>query len=90
MYPAVKSNAIREEQAIHICGKEAIEKVKSINCEFTGRVIDECEEVTEMSASITLEDGRELTILYLIDNDVLNECEDLGDLSYDSYTFTIE
>lgn len=89
MYPAIKSNAISEEQAIILCGKEAVEKVKSINCEFTSRVLDECEEVTEMSASIGLEDGRELTILYLIDNNELNDCEDLGNLSYDNYTFTV-
>ena len=64
MYPARKSNAISEEEAIKICGKELVERVKSINCEFTNRVIDECEEVTEMSASVDFDDGS-LTILYL-------------------------
>ena len=75
MYPAIKSNAISEEEAIKICGKELVERVKSINCDFTNRVIDECEEVTEMSASIDFGDGS-LTILYLISNDDIDQNED--------------
>jgi hypothetical protein len=89
MYPAIKFNAISEEDAIKICGKELVERVKSINCEFTNRVIDECEEVTEMSASVDFGDGS-LTILYLISNDDIEEHEDAGDYDYSNYTFVIE
>lgn len=88
MYPAIKSNAISEEEAIKICGKELVERVKSINCDFTNRVIDECEEVTEMSASIDFGDGS-LTILYLISNEDVQEFEDMGEYDYSNYTFVI-
>ena len=88
MYPAIKSNAIREEEAIKICGKELVERVKSINCEFTSRVIDEWEEVTEMSASVAFGEGR-LTILYLISNDDIENHEDF-EYDYSNYTFVID
>ena len=89
MYPSIKSNAISEEEAIKICGKELVERVKSINCDFTNRVIDECEEVTEMSASIDFGDGS-LTILYLISNDDIDQHEDAGEYDYTNYTFVID
>ena len=89
MYPSIKSNAMSEEEVIKICGKELVERVKSINCEFTNRVIDECYDVTEMSASVDFGDGS-LTILYLIPNDDIETCEDVGDYDYTDYTFVIE
>ena len=89
MYPARKSNAMSEEEAIKICGKELVERVKSINCEFTNRVIDECEEVTEMSASVDFDDGS-LTILYLISSDDIDQHEDAGEYDYSNYTFVID
>ena len=88
MYPSIKSNAIYEEEAIKICGKELVERVKSINCEFTNRVIDDCYEVTEMATSVYFNDGR-LTILYLISNDDI-EHNDTWEYDYSNYTFVIE
>ena len=88
MYPSIKSNAISEEKAIKICGKELVEHVKSINCEFTNRVIDDCYEVTEMAASVDFNDGS-LTILYLISNDDI-EHGDEWEYDYSNYTFVIE
>jgi hypothetical protein len=90
MYPSVKSNALSEAETVALVGKEAVEKVKAESCDFTGRLIDDVYEVTEMSASIDLTDDTTLTILYLIPNDQLKENEDLGELSYDNYTFTVE
>ena len=94
MYPSIKSSSIKEEQAIKIVGEEAVEKLKSINCDFTGRLIDDCYNVVEMSASIDCkhEDGNDclLTILYLINKDDLDNCgDDLGNLDYSDYTFEI-
>lgn len=89
MYSAIKSNAITEEKAIEICGKELVERVKSINCEFTNRVIDECYDVTEMSASVDFGDGS-LTILYLISDYDIETHEDAGEYDYSNYTFVIE
>ena len=87
MYPAVKSNAVTEEKAIEICGKELVEKVKSLSCDFTNRLIDDCYEVVEMSASVDYEDG-ELTILYLIPKDDTDD-EDMGNWDYSNYSFVI-
>ena len=89
MYPSIKSNAISEEEAIKICGKELVERVKSINCEFTNRVIDDCYEVTEMAASVYFNNGK-LTILYLISNDEIEQCEGEWEYDYSNYTFVIE
>lgn len=90
MYPAIKSNAITEEQAIAICGKEIVEKVKSENCEFTNRVIDECYDVVEMSASLDFGDAQELTILYLIPSDQVYDPDlEMDQYDYSDYTFTI-
>ena len=88
MYPSIKSNAISEEEAIKICGKELVERVKSINCEFTNRVIDDCYEVTEMAASVYFNKGK-LTILYLISNDEIEKCEE-WEYDYSNYTFVIK
>ena len=51
-------------------------------------MIDECEEVTEMSASVDFNDGS-LTILYLISNDDIDQYEDAGEYDYSNYTFVI-
>lgn len=93
MYPDIKSNAIGENEAIAIVGQKNIDAVKKINCQPTNRVIDDCYNVTEFSASIDCEDvdGNDvtLTILYLEDTDNVNSVDDLGSLSWDNYTFTI-
>lgn len=90
MNNAIKCNAITEGQAIAICGKEIVERVKAENCEFTGRLIDECEGVVEMSASVNFGDDQELTILYLIPSDqVRDENIEMDQYDYSDYTFTI-
>jgi hypothetical protein len=90
MNNAIKSNAINEEQAIAICGKEIVEKVKAQNCEFTGRCIDDCYEVVEMAASVNFGDDQELTILYLIPADqVKDEDLEMDQYDYSNYTFTV-
>jgi hypothetical protein len=94
MYCNIKSDSITEEEIELIMSQENIQKVKEINCEFTNRVIDECFEQEEMSASIECKDldGCDcvLTILYLIDKDSLDLTDDLSNLEYDNYTFTID
>jgi hypothetical protein len=94
MYPSVKDCAIDEAKAIEICGADVVERVKGLSCDFTGRVIDECYEVTEFSASTKFvdEDGvtRTLEILYLVDNDDLEAAEDdLGRCDWSNYTFEV-
>lgn len=44
--------------------------------------------VTEMSASIKVDDETTLTILYLIDNDGMED-EDMGNWDYSNYTFEV-
>ena len=86
MYPARRSNAIEEEKAIEIFGKEIVEKVKSIPCDFTNRVIDECYDVFEMFASIEHNDYH-LNIFYLIPN-ICSIEEDMGNWDYSNFYFT--
>jgi len=94
MYPARKSYAISETKARELVGDKAVNDVMSINCDFTGRTIDDCYGVTEMSALIETvdKDGNDviLTVLYLIDtSDLTNDLDDLGNLDYSDYTFTV-
>jgi hypothetical protein len=93
MYSAKKSNSIPEAEARKVAGNEAVDSVLDENCDFTGRVIDDCFGVTEMSASVDIEiaDGDEctLTVLYLVDSDSLSATDDLGDLDYSNYSFEI-
>ena len=92
MYPATKSNAMGEDEARKIAGNESVDKVLSLNCQFTGRVIDDCYNVEEMSASTNFMDDDEeltLTVFYLVDKKDCYETEDLGSLDYSDYTFTI-
>jgi len=90
MYNAIKTNAITEPQAIEICGIETVEKVKSINCDFTGRVIGDCEGVVEMSASVNFGQDQILRILYLIPSEqVANEDLEMDQYDYSNYTFEI-
>lgn len=94
MYAAVKSNAINEAEAVAKVGQEAVDKVKALNCDFTGRLIDDVYEQTEMSASINCKniDGEDviLQINYLLDNaDIADTGDDMGNCNYDNYTFEI-
>jgi len=92
MYNAICENWISEEKAIELVGKEAVEAVKSENCEFTNRVIDDCFGVEEMSASIDLdcEEYDILTIYYLVSKEDLENCkEDLGNCNYEEYFFDV-
>ena len=93
MYPARKSNSINEVEARRIAGDERVDEVLSINCDFSGRVIDDCYDVVEMSASVDFVDAdgvdRVLEVLYLVDKTDAQETDDLGALDYSDYTFTI-
>ena len=97
MYPAIKSNAMTEDRARAIFGNLAVDTVLSLNCDFTGRVIDDCFNVYEFSASCNIEKIRlpeneeeRLTVLYLESIDDVDNCNDLGDLKWDCYTFVAD
>ncbi|NCC59987.1 MAG: hypothetical protein EOM12_03420 [Verrucomicrobiae bacterium] len=88
-----KTNAISETEARKIAG-DAVDEVLGKNCDFTGRLIDECYGVTEMSATVPFVDqsgeDRTITCLYLIDNEQLAYSDDLSELDYSVYTFVID
>ena len=94
MYPAILDDAMDEETTRAIVGNVVVEQVFNEHCEFTGRVIDDCHNVVEMSASANFVDNdgddRVLTIRYLIDKDSAMEIDDLGNLDYSDFTFTID
>ena len=86
---------IPEVEAIKRVGVANIEAVKKLNCEFTGRLIDDVYEQTEMSASINCKDlnGEDviLTINYLLDNsDIEDSGGDMCNCDYSNYTFEID
>jgi hypothetical protein len=95
MYPEIKHNAISEKEAIEKVGEELVEKVKSLNCDFTNRLIDDVFGVVEMSAYIDIDEGEyegcTLTIFYLVaQDDVDNSGGDKGNCDYSRYTFVID
>jgi hypothetical protein len=93
MYNAVKTNSIREAKARELAGDDAVDAVLAKNCDFTGRVIDECFGVSEMSASVEFTDHAgvtaKLVVMYLVDSESLVDCDDLGNLDYSNYSFEI-
>lgn len=95
MYPKTKSGALTIEQATDRVGADVISRLMSINCGFTGRVIDDCYGVEEMSASIDAIDADgencRVTIYYYVNKDEIGDCDgDLSLLSYDDYYFIID
>ncbi len=94
MYDAIKTNSLTEEQVLEKLGKDIVEKVKSLNCDFTNRVIDDCYDVVEMDASVDITTGEyagyTLVINYLVKKDDLEEAgDDLGNCDYSNYNFEI-
>lgn len=93
-YPAIKASAMSETEARQNVGDVLVDKVLDQNCEPTSRVIDDCYSVIEMSASVDFVnsngDEQTLTVLYMIDKSSFEDCDDLGDLSYDDRTFVID
>ena len=92
---ALKPNRLTEEQVVSMLGEEIVEQVKALNCDFTGRVIDDCFGVVEMAASIDITDGdyawSTLVINYLVDKDDLDAAgNDLNNCDFSNYTYTFE
>lgn len=85
---AVKIDSITEERAIEMFGAEIVGKLKSENCDFTSRCIDECYEVVELSASIKVDDDTTLVILYLVDKSE-SEVLEMDQYDYSTYTFEV-
>ena len=87
MYPSIKSNAVSEKEAIEIVGVELVSDVLSKNCEFTGRIIDDCYDVVELSAYAESE-THTIEVLYLISKEE-SMYEDLSNADWSTYTFVV-
>jgi hypothetical protein len=94
MYEALIDGALTEEEVVAIVGRDLVDKILTMHCTFTGRVIDECFGCEEMIASVEViidDCERVLTCHYLIDTDDLRDAgDDLGELDYSNYYFTID
>ena len=91
MYNAIIDGAMDEAEARRKYGDRIIDKLLHRNCQFSGRIIDECYGVEEMIATEELhEDCQEhyLTVHYLIKKEEVITCEDMGDFDYSNYYFT--
>jgi hypothetical protein len=91
MYNAIKTNSLTDVGARQVAGNAVVDALLTMDCAFTGRVIDDCG--AEMSASLDFVDAdgydRRLTILYIVDSESLIVCDDLSNLDYSNYTFQI-
>ena len=81
-----KGNLTRE-QAIEMVGLELVEKVESMNCDFTNRIQTDGDTAVEFSAGINFidKDGyrRTLTAYYYQDPRDLDATDDLGSLDWE-------
>jgi hypothetical protein len=95
MNPATKSMSMSERKARQIAGDEAVDKVLSLNCDFTNRVIDDVYGVYELSASVKFihpgdDEEATLTVLYLVGKHECDATDDLSTLDWSDYTFVID
>ena len=94
MYDPIPADRISDEgEVIKIVGQDNVDRVLKINCEPTGRVIDNCYNVVEFSASLPCEtlkgDEVHLVVYYLESKDDVEYADDLGMLDWDDYSFEI-
>lgn len=83
----MRHGKLTRELAIEMAGIEAVDKVERENCEFTNRVMDEVEGVTEFSAGVRFIDNegtqRTLEVYYYQDTEKVQECENLDELDWE-------
>lgn len=92
MYNATIDGAMDEAEAREKYGEAIVNKLLQSNCQFTGRIIDDCYGVEEMTSTEELQEDHHgehyLTIHYLINKEEVDTCEDMGDFDYSDYYFT--
>lgn len=73
------------DEAVKLCGLEAVERIEKENCDFTNRVTNgtEWNGYCEFIASINLEDGRILESYYYQEEKEVDQVEDLGYLLWE-------
>jgi hypothetical protein len=78
------------EEAIAKVGIDAVDFVDSINCEITGRVLDN-PDIVEFSATIGLVDSafEDLTAYYHQYQQDMDEVDDLGSLDWEIYGYEV-
>jgi flagellar hook protein FlgE len=81
-----KGNLTRE-QAIEAAGLEAVEKVESMNCDFSNRVQTDGDTAVEFESCVYFIDNegnkRSLTAYYYQEQEDLDEVEDMGSLDWE-------
>lgn len=78
---------LTREQAIEIVGEKAVDKVERQNCDFTGRLMDDCDDRVEFAASISAKntDGDDVTLVayyYPTQSELDAAGDDLGDVDW--------
>lgn len=78
---------LTRDQAIELCGLDAVDRVESANAEFSHCVPDG---TVEFSTSVWLEDGLRLTVYYHQDPAAVDAVENLDELKWvpSHYTLT--
>lgn len=82
------------EQAIAMVGIKLVEKLESLDCDFTNRVMGDPDESVEFSASVRFVDsegiGRTLTAYYYQFQEDLDGVEDLSNLDWEIEGYEID
>lgn len=80
----MKKGDLTRNQAINICGIDAVNRLDSINCDFTNRAQTDGDNAVEFSASINCTDNNGTLIAYYYqDQDDIDNTDDLGSLDWE-------
>jgi hypothetical protein len=82
----MRKGDLTRDQAINICGIDAVDKLDKLNCDFTNRVQTDGDNAVEFSASIECidSDGDDCTLIayYYQDQGKIDGTDDLGSLDW--------
>lgn len=83
----MRKGELTREQAIDICGLDAVNKLDTVNCDFTNRVQTDGDDAVEFAASISCKDsdGEDCTLIayYYQDQESVDAADDLGSLDWE-------
>jgi len=82
----MRHGSLSRDEVIYRVGKEIVEKLDAVNCDFTNRLQTDGDTSVEFSASIdAVEDDCSVTVVayYYQDEDDVANCESLDELNWE-------
>jgi hypothetical protein len=79
---------LTRDQAVEIVGEAAVAKVEATNCDFTNRLMPNCDDIVEFAAAVRCEDndGMECTLIayyYPTQEELDDAGDDLGNVPWE-------